>query len=251
MAASSSRAPAASSTARSLAPAPTSSIGPGTARMRAVPGSTAGARAPGRSLRPPTGATGTSSQVWASNPRPCHGLCFRLSSVGGPSAFPLLSRGCSWRQWAVPTPWVRGCLGSRALPSASLPPPRSRARGRGHCPVTDPGSLSAACPAAWAPAAGTAPSGGSQAGTGAARLGPLLCSSPRCWTPAATTTVSTPLHRREPLHLSPRTLTPQPLPPRPLCHVHLLLLAREPGGCGHLLAPPGQLPATSVVVSLC
>lgn len=46
---SSPRAPAASSTGRSLAPVPTSSTGLGTVRTRPAPGSTAGARAPGRS----------------------------------------------------------------------------------------------------------------------------------------------------------------------------------------------------------
>lgn len=61
------RAPAASSTGRSLAPVPTSSTGH-TARMRAALGSIAGVRAPGRSPGPTRGPLG--SQVAP----PSHGV---------------------------------------------------------------------------------------------------------------------------------------------------------------------------------
>lgn len=55
---SSPRAPAEFSMDRSLAPVPTSSTGLGTAKMRAAPGSTAGVRAPGRSLNPTSAPLG-------------------------------------------------------------------------------------------------------------------------------------------------------------------------------------------------
>lgn len=170
--------------------------------------------------------------------------------LGGalPSAFPLLPRGCSWLPCAVLEPWVLGRLGCWLCPKPlSLPQPLC-AWPR-PCFITDPISLSAACQAASAPAAGTAPSGGSQAGTGAARLGPLLCSSPRCWTQAATTTVSTPLHRRDPLHLSPEHSDPSPSYPGPCAKFICCFLPRIPGAVA--TSSPGQLLATSVVVSLC
>lgn len=65
MAAPSPRAPAASSMGRSLAPVPTSSIGLGTVRTRAAPGSTAGARAPGRSLRPTSSPLSSWPASWS------------------------------------------------------------------------------------------------------------------------------------------------------------------------------------------
>ncbi|KAK1335501.1 hypothetical protein QTO34_003287 [Cnephaeus nilssonii] len=105
-------------------------------------------------------------------------------------------------------------------------------------PGSTAGARAPACQAASALAAGTAPSGGSQAGTGAARLGPLLCSSPRCWTLAATTTVSTPLHRRDPLHLSPELSDPVPPTQAP---VPSSSAASCPGSQG--LWPPPPLPA--------
>lgn len=79
---SSPRAPAASSTGRSLAPVPTSSTGLGTVRTRPAPGSTAGARAPGRSLpgsRPGLSSSGLESQVAPTPPAPgrCCSFCFR------------------------------------------------------------------------------------------------------------------------------------------------------------------------------
>lgn len=59
MVVSSPRAPAASSTGRSLAPVPTSLTGPGTVRTRAAPGSMAVPRAPGRSPGPASGPVGS------------------------------------------------------------------------------------------------------------------------------------------------------------------------------------------------
>ncbi|XP_023603126.1 integral membrane protein GPR137 isoform X5 [Myotis lucifugus] len=53
--------------------------------------------------------------------------------------------------------------------------------------------------------------------------------STRCWTQAATTTVSTPLHRRDPLHLSPQHSDPSPSSPGPCAKFICCFLPRIPG----------------------
>lgn len=156
MVAPSPRAPAASSMGRSLAPVPTSSIGPGTARMRAAPGSTAGARAPGRSLRPTSSPLSSWRAPWSPGglepglviqPSPCHGLCFRLYKVGAPLVSPSCPEDAVGYsvQCSSPGPWNAWATGLCPKP---LSLPQLLCLLPGPCLVTDPVSLSAACQAA-------------------------------------------------------------------------------------------------------
>lgn len=113
---SSPRAPAASSTGRSLAPVPTSLTGLGTVRTRPAPGSTAGARAPGRSL----GAPGLVREAvgWRARwPPPHPHLAVAVPSVLGevPSGFLVLSPHPEARVQFALDPGGLGCRDSKPV----------------------------------------------------------------------------------------------------------------------------------------